>query len=120
MLIACAALAIMSAAVGKADTIGPVRYDASGNQLIVTISYDGANPNHRFSIRWGRCRKLRDQIHGPARKIINLGIVDDQGDDAARKNYVEVVRVPLAGLSCRPAAVTVRTSPDSYASLATP
>jgi hypothetical protein len=91
----------------RADAFGPVRYDAGKNQIIVTMIYDGTNPNHHFSIRWGRCHRLHDQLQGPARKIINVGILDDEGNDAAMKRYTKIVRVSLAALSCRPAIVTL-------------
>ncbi len=103
-----------------AETFGPVRYDPKADQLIVTVIYDGTNPNHHFSTEWGRCRKLVDQPSEPAHQTINLGILDDQGNDAANKSYTETVRVPLAGLSCRPATVTLWTPPDQYASLEIP
>jgi hypothetical protein len=110
----------MSAATVIADTLGPVQYDPKRDQLIITMFYDGTNPNHHFSIQWGRCHKLRDQLHEPAHQIIYVSIVNEQGDDAAIKSYTKVIRVPLAGLSCRPATVTVWTSKNSYASLDIP
>lgn len=108
------------AAVVMADTFGPVHYDPKSDQIIVTVIYDGTNPNHHFSIQWGRCRKLHDQLHGPARKIINVGILDEQGNDAAKKRYTKIVTVPLSGLSCRPATVTLWTPPNQYTSIAIP
>lgn len=92
-----------------ADAFGPTHYDPKGNQLVVTMLYDGTNPNHHFSIQWGRCRKLVDQLHEPARKIIEIDILDDQGNDAATKGYRKIVKIPLAGLSCRPSTVTLWT-----------
>ena len=68
----------------------------------------------------GRCHKLHDQIQGPPRKIINLGIIDEQGNDAATKHYTKIVRVPLAGLSCRPATVTLWTPPNQYTRIVIP
>jgi hypothetical protein len=43
------AMATASAAV-MAATFGPVHYDPKGDQLIVTMIYDGSKPNHHFSI----------------------------------------------------------------------
>ena len=111
---------VMAAATVSADTVGPVHYDPKRDQLIVTMFYDGTNPNHHFSIRWGSCQKLRDQLHGRSHQIIYVSIIDDQGNDAAMKSYRKVIRVPLAGLSCRPATVTVSAPPKSYASLDVP
>ena len=111
---------IATTTVAKADTFGPVRYDPTTNQILVTIHYRGTNPNHQFSIQWGRCRKLHGQLHGPAPRAIDLGILDQQGSDAARRGYTELVKVPLAGMTCRPATVTLWTSPNQYRSIAVP
>ena len=111
------ALTIASTTVAKADTFGPVRYDPTTNQILVIIQYRGTNPNHHFSIRWGHCRKLHGELHGPAPRAINLGILDQQGNDAARRGYTELVKVPLAGMSCRPATVTLWTPPNQYRSI---
>jgi len=46
-----------------AASFGPVRYDPNGDQLIVTMIYDGTNPDHHFSIQWGPCRKLDQPAH---------------------------------------------------------
>ncbi|MGA7541266.1 MAG: hypothetical protein WBW93_21095 [Steroidobacteraceae bacterium] len=92
-----------------ADAFGPVHYDPNSDQLIVTVLYDGTNPNHHFSIQWGPCRKIVDQLHEPAHRVIEVDVLDDQGNDAATKSYTEVVKIPLAGLSCRPATVTLWT-----------
>lgn len=112
--------AVTASAAVMADTFGPVHYDSKSGQLIVTMIYDGTNDNHNFSIQWGRCRKIVDQLGEPAHQIINLEILDDQGNDAARKSYTKTVRVPLAGLSCRPATVTLWTPPNHYTSLDIP
>ena len=114
------AITVMMVTAVRADAFGPVHYDPKRNQIIVTMIYDGTNPNHHFSIRWGRCHKIRDQLQGPARKIVNVGILDDQGNDAAIKRYTKIVRVPLTGLSCRPVAVTLWTPPNSSTTLDIP
>jgi hypothetical protein len=55
-----------------------------------------------------------------AHKIIHVGILDDQGNDAAMKSYTKIVRKPLAGLSCRPATVTLWAPPNSGTSIDIP
>ncbi|MGH8228091.1 MAG: hypothetical protein ACREU3_09350 [Steroidobacteraceae bacterium] len=119
-LITFAVAMVIATAVVMAEDFGAVHYDPKGDQLIVTVMYDGTNPNHHFSIQWGRCHKIHDQLHGPARKIIDVDILDDQGNDAAMKSYTEIVRVPLAGLSCRPATVTLWAPPNSSTSIDIP
>lgn len=119
LIIFAAAMVVPTAAVMAAN-FGPVHYDAEGNQLIVTMMYEGTNPNHHFSIQWGRCRKHIDQLNEPARNIIDVGILDDQGNDEAMKSYTEVVKVSLAGLSCRPATVTLWTPPHFTTSIDVP
>ncbi len=103
-----------------ADTFGPVHYDPKRDEINVTVMYDGTSADHHFTIRWGRCRKHAGQAGKPARLIINLGILDDQGNDAARKRYMKTVKVPLSGLSCRPATVTLWTPPKQYATVNIP
>jgi len=104
---------VIATPVVLAEDFGPVHYDPKSDQIIVTMIYDGTNPNHHFSFQWGRCHKLHDQLDGPAHKIIDVGILDDQGNDAVTKRYTKIVRVPLAGLSCRPATVTLWAPPNS-------
>ena len=107
-LITCV-VALATAAAEMADDFGPVHYDPKRDQLIVTVSYEGTNPNHHFSIQWGRCRELADQLHEPPHKIIEVDILDDQGNDAAVKSFTRIVKIPLTGLSCRPSTVTLWT-----------
>lgn len=97
-------------AAATADSFGPVRYDPKGDQLIVTMIYDGTNPDHHFSIQWDPCRKL-DQPGAPAHQVA-VAVFDDQGDDAPSKSYAKTISVPLAALSCRPARVTLVTEPN--------
>jgi len=114
------ALAMATTTVAMADTFGPAHYNARTNQIFVTIHYRGTNRNHHFSIQWGRCRKLHGHLHGPAPRAISLGILDDQGNDAAKRPYTKLVKVPLARMSCRPATVTLWTSPNQYRSIVIP
>jgi hypothetical protein len=109
LLVIVVAVAMAAATVAMADYFGPVRYDPNSDQLIVTMIYDGTNPNHHFSIHWDPCRKLH-QPGAPAHQIA-VSIVDNQGDDAAKKSYTKTISVPLAALSCRPARVTLLTAP---------
>jgi hypothetical protein len=107
-----------------ADAFGPVHYDPKSDELIVTMLYSVTNPDHHFSIQWGECRKLYKpgqprQLDDPPREII-VSILDDQWNDAAKTSYTKIVRVPLAGLSCRPARVTLWTSPAFYGPHGTP
>jgi hypothetical protein len=110
-LLITVAVAMATAPAGvMADSFGPVRYDPKSDQLIVTMIYDGTNPDHHFSIQWDPCRKL-DHPGAPAHQIA-VSIIDDQGNDATRKSYTKTISVPLAALSCRPARVTLVTEPN--------
>jgi hypothetical protein len=99
-----------------AANFGSVHYDPTGDRLIVTMIYDGTNPNHHFSVQWGTCHKVDE----PAHQIIEASILDDQWNDAATTTYRETVNVPLGTLSCRPATVTLRSPPDFYTSVDIP
>lgn len=116
-----AAVAMVTVSIpAMADAFGSAHYDPKNDQLIVTMLYDGTTPNHHFSIQWGPCRKVFTQLHEPPRKVIEVDIVDDQGNDAATRSYSEIVRVPLAGMSCRPSSVVLWTQPDVTISLDIP
>ena len=119
LLIAVAvAMATANAAVMAAN-FEAVRYDPNGDQLIVTMIYEGTKPNHHFSIKWGACRKGQ-QIDRPTHQTIGVDILDDDHNDAAKKTYTETLKVPLANLSCRPATVTLWTPPDFTTSVDIP
>jgi hypothetical protein len=109
MTVVGVAMAIVTAT-AMADDFGPVRYDPNGNQLIVTMIYEGTNPNHHFSVKWGECRKL-EGFDQPTQKLMDVWILDDQGDDAAKKTFKKTLHVPLPALPCRPATVTLLTYP---------
>ena len=42
------AIAVMTATAVRADTFGPVHYDPKRDQIIVTMIYDGTNPNAMY------------------------------------------------------------------------
>jgi hypothetical protein len=116
LLIAVAVAMATASAAATAATFGPVRYDPNGDQLVVSMIYDGTKPNHHFSIHWDTCRK-DDQ---PVRQTIGVNILDDDYNDAATTTYTETMTVPLATLSCRPATVVLWTPPRSTTSVDIP
>jgi hypothetical protein len=87
-----------------------VRYDPKSNQLVVTMIYEGTNPNHHFSIQWHPCRTLQG-FDQPKQQLVDVWIFDDQGDDAAKVSYQKTIIVPLSALPCRPATLTLWTNP---------
>ena len=56
VLLLVTAFAVPHAA--TADTFAAVRYDARDDTLVVTMQYRGTDPNHLFSLKWGRCKRL--------------------------------------------------------------
>jgi hypothetical protein len=46
--------------------------------------------------------------------------LDQQFQDAARKNFRKTVRISVADVDCRPAAVTLRTAPRFFYTLTIP
>jgi len=117
-LLACAAT--LTPRLARADAISAVHYDPQRDQLIIIVSYDGTRPHHHLYVRWGRCRWLRDQLHGPGRRASSLEVLDAQGNDVAVRPYTETINVPLAGMHCRPATVTVLTTLYSAVSVRIP
>jgi hypothetical protein len=98
----------------RADNFQSVRYDAARDELVIVVLYRGTNPDHEFSLKWGPCTE-----HGSNREIV-AELLDQQASDAARKDYRKTVRMSLAGMDCRPAAVTLRTAPRFYYTLRIP
>lgn len=96
----------LSAPVCHAANFVSAAYDASKDELVVELSYRGTNPDHEFSLEWGECRARNGGNEIAAR------IHDSQWNDRAREPFVKVVRFDLADLRCRPAQVTLFTSPN--------
>ena len=91
-----------------ADTFFSAYYDPTSNELVVTMSYRGTNPDHQFSVQWGACQASRD---GKTSQQIAGDIQDSQWNDLAQSPFTKTVRFSLANLNCRPATVTLRTPP---------
>jgi hypothetical protein len=102
-----AALYLLALSAAQAATFSSVQYDPNTNELVVTMVYDGTNPNHQFSVQWGTCRPLGDD--GNHQIVAN--VLDSQWDDTAQQPFTTTVRFSLAGVNCRPATITLRTAP---------
>ena len=100
---------------GHADNFQKVYYDPATDELVIVMLYRGTNPDHQFTLKWGPCVD-----RGGDRREIVAELLDQQSQDAARKDYKKTVRMSLAGMDCRPAAVTLRTAPRFYYTLAVP
>lgn len=98
-----------------AQTILDARYDAATDALLIEIAYQGTNPDHQFELEWDSCQK---SPNGGLSIVARL--VDRQGQDAARKDYEVTRRFSLAGMSCRPAEVTVRLGPTQNRTVSVP
>jgi hypothetical protein len=73
-----------------------------------TMVYRGTNPDHQFSLQWGDCRTLGDD--GSNHQLV-AQVLDKQWNDSAQQTFTKTSRFSLADLSCRPATVTLRTTP---------
>lgn len=100
---------------GRTDNFQRVAYDASTDELVISMIYRGTNPDHQFSVQWGPC--IDDDA---GRHTISGEVLDQQFRDAARKNFKKTVRISVADLECRPAAVTLRTAPRFLYTLTLP
>ena len=99
----------------RADNFQRVTYDPATDELVIGVVYRGTNPDHRFSLKWGPCVDRGDNQHE-----IVAELLDNQFQDAARKDYRKTVRMSLAGMDCRPAALTLRTAPRFYYTVTIP
>jgi len=98
-----------------AQTILDAYYSASQDALVVEIAYQGTNPNHEFSLVWDGCQQA-----GEGRHVAVARLIDDQGNDVAKTDFRVRRRLSLAGLTCRPAEVTIRLGPVSNRTVSVP
>jgi hypothetical protein len=98
-----------------ADNFRKVTYDPVTDELVIVVIYRGTNPDHQFSLKWGPCIDRGGNQHE-----IVAELLDQQFQDAARKDYKKTLRMSLAAMDCRPAAVTLRTAPRFYYTLTVP
>jgi hypothetical protein len=90
-----------------ADSFSNAYYDAGADQLVVSMTYGGTNPNHTFNLQWGQCQS----VNGSDRHEVAGQVLDSQWQDQALHPYQKTVRFSLADIPCRPAKVTLRTAP---------
>lgn len=108
---------VTSLAVGlaSAEVFGPVAYDAKSDELVVTITYSGTNPDHIFSLAWNRCT-----THPDGTTDVQAEVIDSQARDAVSRDFTKTVRLSLVGLICRPATVTLHSWPNSFTTVQVP
>jgi hypothetical protein len=99
---------------GRADNFRKVTYDPATDELVIVVVYRGTNPDHQFTLKWGLCIDRGD------RRQIAAELLDQQYQDAERKDYTKTVRMSLAHMDCRPAVVTLKTAPRFYYALKVP
>src|SRR5277367_6250568 len=105
VLLAPLAAAALLPALARADNFSKVYYDEKANQLVVTMTYRGTNPDHNFTLNWGECQL--SQTGDLPRVTVEL--LDDQWEDQAQQSYTKTTRFDLGALPCsRPAVVTLR------------
>ena len=103
-----ASLSVLAVTSSYAATFSSVAYDPKTDELIVTMSYQGTNPDHQFSVQWGNCQTVGDG--GDTHQIDGV-VLDSQWNDDAVRAYTKTVRFSLGGVNCRPATVTLRSAP---------
>jgi hypothetical protein len=103
-----ATLSALASPAGYADSFSSAYYDQKTNELVVTMTYRGTNPDHQFSIQWDACQTLGDDAS--THEIVGT-VSDSQWNDDAQDSFTKTVRFSLAQVDCRPATVTLRTAP---------
>jgi hypothetical protein len=103
-----ASWSVLAASALYAAAFSSVAYDPKTDELIVTMSYQGTNPDHHFSVQWGDCQTVGDG--GSGHQIVGV-VLDSQWNDDAVGAFTKTVRFSVAGLNCRPATVTLRSAP---------
>lgn len=107
--------AAMLSETAPADNFISAYYAAPKDQLVVTMSYRGTNPNHTFSLKWGRCKELQ----AGGREIV-ADVLDSQWQDAEQQDFKKTTRFNLADLRCRPAKLTLIAAPRFFYTLQIP
>jgi hypothetical protein len=109
---ACFAFVLLLApALAPAADILSARYDAATDTLVVDIAYRGTRPDHDFIAEWDPC--------SPGGEVV-ARLIDRDGGDAARRDFLVQERFALPLPECRPSAVTLRLGRVSHALLAIP
>jgi hypothetical protein len=70
-----ASLSVLAATASYAAALSSVAYDPKTDELIVTMSYQGTNPDHQFSVQWGDCQTVGDD--GNTHQIVGV-VLDSQ------------------------------------------
>ncbi|HWX32674.1 MAG TPA: hypothetical protein VNZ53_35240 [Steroidobacteraceae bacterium] len=112
----CGLAASVLTTAARADNFANVRYDARKDQIVVTMSYRGTNPDHTFSLKWGQCTESAD---GSAHEIV-AEVLDSQWRDPETQDFKKTTRFSLNNLQCRPAKLTLRSAPRFYYTLQIP
>jgi hypothetical protein len=90
-----------------ADTFSGVTYDATHDELIVTMAYRGTNADHSFTLKWGICKTSASGTESQ----LAAEILDSQSQDPARQPFEKTTRFSLSDIPCRPVRLTLRTAP---------
>ena len=90
-----------------ADTFSGVTYDATHDELIVTMAYRGTNADHSFTLKWGTCKTSASGTESQ----LAAEILDSQSQDPARQPFEKTTRFSLSDIPCRPVKLTLRTAP---------
>jgi hypothetical protein len=116
IILASATALSLHAPAAHADSFSKVYFDAETDQLVVVMRYRGTNPDHTFTLKWGKC--VESQQGEPP--TVSVEVLDDQWRDQAQRDFKKMTRFSLAELPCRPAKVTLRTAPRFIYTLVIP
>jgi CDP-glycerol glycerophosphotransferase (TagB/SpsB family) len=107
--------AVMLSMGARADTFAKVYYSARKDQLVVTMAYRGTNPDHTFSLKWGKCG-----IRTQGGFEVDAEVLDNQWQDVEQSDYTKATSFSLANIPCRPAVLTLTSAPRFLYSLQIP
>jgi hypothetical protein len=109
-------LAVMVSHPAQADNFSRVSYDRRKDELVITMSYRGTNPDHAFALHWGSCK----EAEGSGLREIVVDVLDSQWEDEERADFKKTTRYALTDVSCRPATLVLRTAPHFVYTLLIP
>jgi len=91
-------------------------HDEETDTLVLEVAYRGSHGEHPFSLDWGECK---DYAFGPPHQI-GAQLIDHDFNDSGPNEFKQTLKFSLAGLECRPAKLTIRTSSGAYRTILLP
>ena len=109
-------IGVFTTAANATNLLG-LSHDEETDTLVLKVAYRGSHGEHPFSLDWGECK---DYAFGDTPHQIGAQLVDRDFDDSGPQEFTQTLEFSLAGMTCRPSKLTVRTSSGAYRTIVVP